>query len=71
MIFREKFSSALSAGCHGALSAVNIVSGVVASLITFISLVAFANGIVSFFADLIGFENVTLIVSINRVLNQL
>ncbi len=39
-----------------------MVANIIASLITFISLVAFGNGVVSWLAALIGYEGVTLVV---------
>lgn len=53
----------LTAGCDGAIAGVSIVTGIIANLIAFISLVAFVNAVVSWLTALIGFDNMTLVVS--------
>lgn len=58
---KEKHSSILTAGCDGAIAGVSIVTGIIANLIAFISLVAFVNAVVSWLAALIGFNNMTLV----------
>lgn len=60
---RQKYKGVISAGCAGALSAVNIVQNIIASLIALISLVAFGNGILSWLGTMVGYENLTIEVS--------
>ncbi|XKL60229.1 hypothetical protein PGB90_001245 [Kerria lacca] len=59
--YKEKFPSALSAGCEGAFSAVHIVNSTIASLIAFTSLVALMNGLVIWLGNLVGIEDLTII----------
>ncbi|XP_065206503.1 sodium/nucleoside cotransporter 2-like [Planococcus citri] len=58
--YKEKYEGVISAGCEGALSAVNIVQNIIASLIALISLVAFGNGILSWLGEMIGYDNLTI-----------
>lgn len=48
--------SALDAASNGAMTAISLVTGIIANLIAFVSFIAFANGVVSWFGYLIGLD---------------
>lgn len=52
--------SVLDAASNGALSAIQLIEGIVANLIAFISFVSFLNGIIAWLGLLIGYDYLSL-----------
>uniref|UniRef100_A0A1L8DE95 Putative concentrative na+-nucleoside cotransporter cnt1/cnt2 n=2 Tax=Nyssomyia neivai TaxID=330878 RepID=A0A1L8DE95_9DIPT len=67
-IEKSTHTSMLDAATNGSILAINIVLRVIANLISFVSIVAFFDGILSFFGNLVGFEEVSLVFLIGKVL---
>lgn len=62
-------SSVVDAATKGAMMGTQLVLGIIANLIAFVSFVAFINGILSWLGMLVGFEGLTLEVSYTAVRN--
>jgi len=62
-------SSVVDAATKGAMMGTQLVLGIIANLIAFVSFVAFINGILSWFGMLVGVEGLTLEVSYTAVGN--
>jgi nucleoside permease NupC len=60
-------SSVVDAATKGAMMGIQLVLGIIANLIAFISFIAFVNGMLSWFGMLLGFEGLTLEVSYTAV----
>jgi nucleoside permease NupC len=56
-------TSVLDAATKGALTGIQLVFGIIANLIAFVSFIAFINGMLSWFGMLVGVEDLTLEVS--------
>jgi pyrimidine nucleoside transport protein len=56
-------NSVLDAATKGVLLGIQLVLGIIANLIAFVSFVAFFNGVLSWLGVLVGVENLTLEVS--------
>jgi pyrimidine nucleoside transport protein len=52
-------ANALDAAAQGASNAVFLVANIIANLITFLAFIAFLNGVISWFANLLGAPYVT------------
>lgn len=59
-IAKSESSSLLDAATNGALQATELVLGIIANLIAFVSFIAFFNGILQYFGMLVGFEGLTM-----------
>ena len=59
----------MDAATKGAMMGTQLVLGIIANLIAFVSFVAFINGILSWFGMLVGVEGLTLEVSYTAVGN--
>ena len=59
----------MDAATKGAMMGTQLVLGIIANLIAFVSFVAFVSGILSWFGMLVGFEGLTLEVSYTAVRN--
>lgn len=53
-------NSVLDAASNGALVAIQLIAGIIANLIAFVSFVAFMNAVVSWLGMLVGYEFVTV-----------
>jgi pyrimidine nucleoside transport protein len=53
-------ASVLDAGTKGAVTAMQLVLGIIANIIAFVSFIAFLNGILSWLGMLVGVEGITL-----------
>uniref|UniRef100_A0A1B0DND1 Uncharacterized protein n=1 Tax=Phlebotomus papatasi TaxID=29031 RepID=A0A1B0DND1_PHLPP len=53
-------SSILDAATNGAVTAISLVLGIIANLIAFVSFVAFINGLLGFFGNLVGADDISL-----------
>jgi len=62
-------SSVVDAATKGAMMGTQLVLGIIANLIAFVSCVAFINGVLSWLGMLVGFEGLTLEVSYTAVRN--
>jgi hypothetical protein len=62
-------SSVVDAATKGAMMGTQLVLGIIANLIAFVSFVAFINGILSWFGMLVGVDGLTLEVSYTAVGN--
>ena len=62
-------SSVVDAATKGAMMGTQLVLGIIANLIAFVSFVAFINGLLSWFGMLLGYEGLTLEVSYTAVRN--
>jgi hypothetical protein len=62
-------SSVVDAATKGAMMGTQLVLGIIANLIAFVSVVAFIIGILSWFGMLVGYESLTLEVSCTAVRN--
>ena len=62
-------SSVVDAATKGAMMGTQLVLGIIANLIAFVSFVAFINGVLSWLGMLVGFEGLTLEVSYTAVRN--
>lgn len=58
--YQQNSDSVLDAGTKGAVDAIKIYLHIIANVIAFIAFITFLNGVLEFFASLIGFENFTL-----------
>jgi pyrimidine nucleoside transport protein len=61
----------LDAATNGALLGIQIVLGITANLIAFVSFIAFLNGVLSWLGMLVGFEALTLEVSYKTARSEL
>lgn len=59
----------VDAATKGAMMGTQLVLGIIANLIAFVSFVAFINGMLSWFGMLVGFESLSLEVSYTAVWN--
>ena len=59
----------MDAATKGAMMGTQLVLGIIANLIAFVSFVAFINGMLSWFGMLVGFEGLSLEVSYTAVWN--
>lgn len=50
----------LDAASNGAFAAVNLIAGITANLIAFVSFVAFTNGVVGWLGMLVGYDFITV-----------
>jgi nucleoside permease NupC len=57
----------VDAATKGAMMGTQLVLGIIANLIAFVSFIAFVNGMLSWFGMLLGFEGLTLEVSYTAV----
>jgi hypothetical protein len=62
-------TSVLDAATRGAMLGIQLVFGIIANLIAFVSFVAFFSGMLSWFGMLLGIEGLTLEVSYTLVRN--
>jgi len=62
-------SSVVDAATKGAMMGTQLVLGIIANLIAFVSFVAFVNGLLWWFGMLVGYEGLTLEVSYTAVRN--
>ena len=62
-------NSVLDAATKGAMLGIQLVLGIIANLIAFVSFIAFFNGMLSWFGMLVGVEGLTLEVSYTPVRN--
>lgn len=58
-MFSSTDTSVIDAASNGASTAINLVLGVIANLVAFVSFIAFLNGAANWFGYLIGFDGLT------------
>jgi pyrimidine nucleoside transport protein len=61
----------LDAATKGALQGIQLVLGITANLIAFVSFIAFLNGVLSWLGNLVGVETLTLEVSCTSIMCKL
>jgi nucleoside permease NupC len=64
-------SSVLDAATKGALLGIQLVLGIIANLIAFVSFISFLNGVLSWLGMLVGVESLTLEVSYKTIRSEL
>ena len=57
----------MDAACQGASMAIGIIHGIIASMVAFISFIAFIDGILGYFGSLVGAPQLTFEVSIHNI----
>lgn len=60
-------TSILDAATNGALAAIPIVLGIIANIVAFVSFIAFFNGTLSWFGDLVGYEELSLEIILAKI----